>query len=375
MNLKLSARQELRLKLEERLEQKLKIQIKQVITLQQYLAQEDIIQSLMQYADDHNIWVEFKKSGFQFNYANIPYIMAKPIADITGPGFAHCHYNPFQGKTMGDWTLFVVSDIPGKELSKPLIQGIDSSWSLADFVAIHERGEELSLGNHFFASKLEFAYVQSAKKMNQYVQFIDGHYPTKFIDLTQQVDFPILPEELLSMLAKQGKKNVQELDISEKLMDNYPLPTVVLKKMYSYDNITQAVDKFIKDFVGQTQKILYDEKIRTPNITPERVAEIINDMYRVTLTSIPQEGIRVISRNKINETLITCHKDLNYESMRLCERSISMIDSLDEAYRLALEGKKLVTANLTVEDDIIRSDQDINSHSRAIITSEQKYNV
>ena len=136
--LRTEQRLEHKLRLEQKLEQMLQHQLNPKVILAQYLEQEDFIKGLIRWADDNNSWVNFDKDGFDFRYAVLPYEIAKPIADQYGPGFAHCLYNPFEGRVRGQWNLFVVRDM------------IDPNFE--DFVALHERGEELSLGNHYFSS-------------------------------------------------------------------------------------------------------------------------------------------------------------------------------------------------------------------------------
>ena len=83
-----SLRQKQRLKLEQTLEQQLAQQQTMCMGLQQYLDQEEFIQELIQWTNENDAWVEFNRLGFNFRFANVPYLRAAPIADTTGPGFA-----------------------------------------------------------------------------------------------------------------------------------------------------------------------------------------------------------------------------------------------------------------------------------------------
>ena len=128
--------------------------------------------------------------------------------------------------------------------------------SSVELVAIHERGEELSLGNHYFATQLEFAYAQHSKNLKRHVDWIDTRFPSKFADLTQKVMFPILPEDLLEDLQAQGKRNASELEVAEKLITHYPLPFMLLKKMHEYSRATETVCKRLQIYLGLTQHAL-----------------------------------------------------------------------------------------------------------------------
>ena len=190
MSTSMSLRMDMRPMLVQKLEQRIEQSIDMAITLTQYLAREEIVQGLIRYADENKTWVDVDKDGFQYTFANVPYGLAKPLARRLGPGFAHCLYDPFEGRVKGEWTLFVVGDMyPEMPANVP-------------FISIHERGEEISLGDHYFASQLEFAQVAKEAEEVGYGKFINTHHPSKFVDLTQKINFPILPKELVSTFKK-----------------------------------------------------------------------------------------------------------------------------------------------------------------------------
>jgi hypothetical protein len=335
--LRTEMRQEQRMQLEQRLQQKLSQQLNLQMTLGQYLLHEDIITGLIHWADGNNGWARFRKGGFDFTYARVPHSVAAPIADIAGPGFAHCQYNPFEGRAMGDWTVFVVSDMVPRELE--------------DFVAIHERGEEISHGNHFFASQLEFAYVSERGKLRKHIAWIDEAYPSKFIDLTQKVLFPILPQELLDFLTKEGKRNKEEIARAEELMKKHPLPSIVLKLMDKYESATAKVCEAIRQGVGIAQHKLYLlSQGTTSYVPPEAAADAVNSLLTRILQSIPPEEARVISRAKADFQMNDFDKTVRPDAYKICQRHLTIPTEFGPAYKAAINSRRLVTVMETSED-------------------------
>lgn len=329
-------RLEQRLALEQKLEARLSQQISLKISLSKYLAQEDFIKRLINWASENNTWRNFKKQGFDFNYAAVPYNLAKPIADAFGCGFAHCMYNLFEAilfdrkaaMARGDWVLFVVEDLLPKK-------------NLIDNIAIHERGEELSLGNHYFASKLEFAFAQKNKGVREHVKFIDTKYPSKFVDLTQKVLFPVLPDELVDLLNQSGKRNQAELTLAEEMISKYPLPVSVLKKMDKYSDITQAICEKIRNCIGPTQGAIYRLTGGVSYGPPEDIAQVIHDKLYELLKSIAPAEARVASRASINEKLREYAELVRHNLYDILNAHIILPATFDEAYNKAMNGEML----------------------------------
>jgi hypothetical protein len=339
------------LELEQKLEQKLEQQAKLEITLEQYLTREDFIHGLIRYADENKTWAKFDKDGFNFVYAELPYSIAAPIADNCGPGFSHCMYDSFEalfsGKKValakGDWTLFVVKD----QIPK----------NLADFVALHERGEELSKGNHYFATQLEFADVGKKGKLNEYVKWIDKTMPSKFIDLTQKVLYPILPEDLREYLESERKGNgqkEQELATAEKMIGQYPLKSKVLKLMDKYGKITENVVDIIKKQVGPVQNTVHNLLYKRNDVlavkATEDAADAVNQAMYQILNSIKHEDARVVSRAKVNEILEEFSKLVGGEVQHYTQRHIIIPASFDLAYKDFVNNRTLVVPKYKPED-------------------------
>jgi len=344
---RMEMRQEMtqRMALEQLLEQKLEQQLLIKMTLEQHLEKEKLVEGFIRWANEHDSWVDYDKDGFRFRYARLPYKIAKPIADKAGPGFVHCHYNPFEGRASGEWTIFVVPNlIPEK---------------FEDFVAIHERGEEISLANHYFASQLEFALSSSRRKTMDYTGFIDAHYPGKFVDLTQEVHFPILPEELVDFLNEQGKRNEKELEIAERLIEKFPLPTAVLRLMKRYETATEQIEKRLYRELGILQNTLWGlvEQAQTIGAytSPEKAAYVLDRKFRKTLLGITEEDIRGVSPGRVNGAMRILGEQIKdyfrkVISVGSVPKNISIPYNFFEAREAAQQNKRVIATISRVED-------------------------
>ena len=351
--------QDQRLELEQTLQEKLEQQLECKLTLKQYIEKEDEVQKLIRWVDEHKAWVNFNKEGFNFTYGALPYKLVKHIADKAGFGFAHCMYNPFEalffGKKValskGDWTLFVVKDKIPEDLQ--------------ELVAIHERGEEISLGDHYFASQLEFALTGKQRKVRRYVSFVDENYPNKFVDLTQRVNFPILPEELVEYLTQQGKRNEQELERTEELIEQHPIPTTALRKMSKYEGITQEVCELLRKNIAFAQRIVYSESSNAFT-SPETLANLVDEVLVSTLRSIPEDKARVVSRARVNEELRYFDELVSKNVVRIARRNLDIPADFKSAYEDARKGERLVTVHYTVEDRARMKGEEFRGYSLAV---------
>jgi len=326
-----------RMKLEQTLEQRLEMQMKQEMTLNQYLKQEDLTNYLITWATDNNAWTEFNKDGFNFQFAKVPYKLAKPIVDESGPGFAHCQYNYWEAlfngikiaKAKGDWTIFTVQDMFPEKISD----------STQENIALHERGEELSLGDHYFASQLEFAYASKNRKTKEHIKFVDKNYPQKFVDLTQKVLFPILPEELIEFLKNKQVKE-PELQTAQRLIEKNPIPTSVLQKMCKYHCWTSMLYSAIKDIAGPLQyEISTAPEYENKNQLIERVNNYLNKEFK----TINPDWIKVTSPYRLKERWdnLTKNTDQTFYRKTIEQSHLDFPRTFHDAYRMFKDNKPI----------------------------------
>lgn len=353
-------RKEQRMALEQKLEARLQMQCRQEMRLAQYMMHEDIITGFIRWATKHKSWVNFDKEGFNFKYAALPYCIAQPIADRVGFGFAHCMYNSFEALisgekvalAQGDWTLFVVTDMIPK--------------NLVDYVAIHERGEELSLGNHYFASQLEFTLPKKNGRLTPYVKFIDEKAPSKFIDLTQEVLFPVLPQELIDFLQSQGKRHPQEMERAEYLIDKYPLPSTVLRLMDKYAGISDKFCELLHKASGETQRNVYQSLLPGKIASPQEVADLISSALTKILTTLEPHEARVVSRAQANKQIREFEEVVLERIYPRIRRHIKIETDFAVAYKKAINGEKLAVVQKTTEDKLYKQEGEIKDYASAI---------
>jgi hypothetical protein len=342
MEQSMSQRMDQRMELEQRLEMKLEHQQTRIQTLQQYLEQEDVMTGLARWADEHDRWVTFDKAGFNFVYAALPYSVAKPVADKCGPGFAHCFHNGEGFYKRGQWRLFVVTDMLPPEF--------------VDFVAIHERGEQLSFANHFWASRLEFAHVKQQDKVRSYARWIDEKYPRKFNDLTQEVLFPILPDDLAEELRAEAPREVDECRHAEDLIQRYGIPTLVLRHIDRYERATQRAMDSIADLVGPTQYEIHERCHNARTLTSYELSKlfagIMDSRVRGALLSLNPKTVKGLCRVRLNEQLERYFSNVRdgIHSDDTSRMHVQVEQDFDIAYKNALAGKNVVSQFLTAEE-------------------------
>lgn len=322
MNLGMSLNQRIepRVELEQRLEEKLAQKAQTVMALKQHLEIEHWVRGLIQWVDEHKRWQNFDKWGFKFQYGLIP----SKMTPYKMAGFAHCFHDPFEalfGKiNRGDWTLFVVEDLAPPEFR--------------DDVALHERGEEISLGNHYFASQLEFAGVKKGRKTGKYIQWIDAQYPTKFVDLTENV-CSVLPEELRAELEQKGQEN-KETYLAQDMIDKYPLPTKVLELVLKYDDMNKDVEEMVIGCVGPCQQAIYSAS------TIDEAVRAVNGIIVPKLQRISDKQARVLVPARMNAALDLPLKALREYFIQVTGKPLNLTNDFFTLYNLAKERKQIV---------------------------------
>ncbi len=321
LNQKLEQRLELEQKLEQKVEQNQ--QLIQKVSLELYLEVEEFMKGLIRKVEDENSWKNFDKHGFQFEYAAVKYADVQHIVDVTGPGFAHCQYNAFEGIARGEWTLFVVTDMIPKEFEQ--------------YVALHERGEQLSLGNHYFASKLEFAAVKKDFMIKKYASWIDRTAPTKFTDLTIPVVFPLIPEDFLDELREMGN-NVDEQRYAENFIEENPLPELIMKKTLEYEQINRNLISAMIKIVGPSQQAIYasGSKSRDPNLALLQIQNII----RKKVLTLHPKLLKVYSNKLVEEDFRQVFNIIRESYIKEYDCALHMrADSIKETLGLIRENK------------------------------------
>jgi hypothetical protein len=322
-------------KLEQRIEQRLSQIHETRLTLEQHLAKEELVDGMLEWAYNHDSFAAFDKAGFKFQYARLPYEIAKPIAEVCGVGFAHCRYNPWEAlingakvaKACGEWTLFVVNDrIP---------EGLEEN------VAIHERGEQLSAGDHFFASRLESAFAIQQRTIRHHIRFLDEEHPSKFLDMTKPSD---IPKELKELLEQVHGDSVSELETAQRLMEQFPLPYLMVQKIARYDRAAEEVAESLRIKMGEAQNGIYHlQHLGGTPAVMEKIRRIADAHLRRALKSIsPQESRAVVNEDLVNEIYFKYGSIVNHGLRASCGKSLVLPPTFYIASQIARTKEPLV---------------------------------
>lgn len=241
--LSVSTSLELRMNMECLLEQSLVIVQKQMMGLALYQKREDELVALYKKALARGDVRLYDKHGFKFEIA---LVLEKEVpAEILrecGPAFSHVLYSGFEALLLGhkkalsrgSWLLFAVIDyknVPEKYL---------------EYWAIHERGEQITLGNHNLATKLEFNIAAKEKTLRNYVKWLEENEPDHLANVfayQMHLDLPDDDEFRELLTASLQSEEIQHL---RNVIEETQWPYLVLQKLSLFDKINMRIDKEIR---------------------------------------------------------------------------------------------------------------------------------
>ncbi len=231
MSLRLSPALTLRHALESRLEQSLFIRQTQRLELRLYLKREEELTKLYRKALERRQVKLYDKHGMKFEFALVPAKDVPQECKACGHAFSHCLYNALEAflfgtryaLSRGSWLLFVVYDM--YPTAKP---------SYLEYAAVHERGEQVTLGDHNLASKLEFAIAREEGKLLEYMDWLEESCPAKFADIFSYQTHLELPaadefQEVLELSA-----STEEAAKVKALIEDFEWPMRILQKLEHY---------------------------------------------------------------------------------------------------------------------------------------------
>ena len=220
-----------RQKLEARLEQTLTIHQSLALTLEQYLAQEDLVTGLYKKALKEDRVGLYKGHGMEFEVACVSVEELPERLRRYGMAFSHCLYNVFDefiggtkyALSRGSWLLFVVYDMhPG------------TTTDYLGYAAVHERGEQVTLGDHNRASLLEFAVARAEKKLKAYMRWLEKHCPEKFADVFEYHTHLDFPDDAGFRAAVEAMAETDEARAVLDLIERFEWPISLLRKLEAY---------------------------------------------------------------------------------------------------------------------------------------------
>lgn len=219
-----------------------------------YLRREDGLTQLWLSAAKRKKIAHYEKHGLSFDYARITRkdlekLGLSKVVEECGHAFSHCLYNSFEAlflgqkyaMSKGQWLLFVVEDMVPKEF--------------AEYAAVHERGEQLSIGNHRMACELEFAVAKKEKQLTPLITWLRRHYPRKiYADVGIAV-----PEEDATEFYNVWERGIspQEAAAAKALADGFFWPVSLSRIGDRCRDATDDAESKVSDLYWKCRNKLY----------------------------------------------------------------------------------------------------------------------
>lgn len=233
----------LRESLETSLEQSLLTIQEPKLSLLLYKKREEKLTRLYRQALRNGRVKKYQKHGIDFEYALLNKKDVPLEIEVYGWAFSHCLYNAFDAflfsrayaLSRGSWLLFVVYDalphIPQENI---------------EYGAVHERGEQVTLGDHNLASKLEFSIAKKEKRLTKYMSWIEKNYPQKFADVFSYQTHLQLPASDVFQSILELSISSQEALSTKKLIESFHWPYKVLQRLSLYKKKNEEALRVIR---------------------------------------------------------------------------------------------------------------------------------
>jgi len=242
LSLRVSQSLEQRLEMELALTESLFIVQSLKLELILYKKREDELTKLYKKALEGGMVKLYDKNGMKFEYALISVKDISEDLKFYGFAFSHCLSNSFDalflGKkyamARGSWLLFVVYD---------MYQNIQNSF--IEFAAVHERGEQVTLGDHNLASKLEFAISKKENLLVKYMKWLEEYCPDKFADVFNYQTHLELPSDDKFQEILNSFVSSEEVVKIKEMIEEFEWPHRVIQKLTLYKNNNEKVVEII----------------------------------------------------------------------------------------------------------------------------------
>jgi hypothetical protein len=272
---------ELRQRLEQSLSRELQVTISLKLELKLYRKREEVVTSLYKEALRQGRVKIYNNHGLLFEYA---VVRAKDVPDEikkhSGYAFSHCLYSGFDALifgqkyavSRGSWLLFVIEDLYP-----------DIPAQFLEYGAVHERGEQVTLGDHNLASKLEFAIAKEERVLLEYMDWIEANCPTKFGDIFNYQTHLDLPDtddfqDLLETFASSD-----EAAKIKSMIEGFRWPTSLLQKLNFYKRKNDELVVVISRAWRAAEMVVYEGK-GTLKVLVEEVRRVVAEELAFVVT-------------------------------------------------------------------------------------------
>lgn len=226
------------------LDHSLMVRQKIMIMLELYLKREDELKKLYTKALGRGDVKLYQGHGLKFEYAMVNKgEVPSHILQECGSAFSHVLYNGLEAfffgrkyaMARGSWLLFVVRDY---YLHTPPV--------FLEYWAVHERGEQVTLGNHNLATKLEFSIAAKEKKIRHYIQWLEENSPDHLANVFAYQMHLELPDDQDFQKLLQLSLQTEEVRLIRQYIDEFEWPYSLLQKLTTYDKNNTAITQSLR---------------------------------------------------------------------------------------------------------------------------------
>ncbi len=237
-SLRISQSLQLRETMEIFLYQSLCITQKLRLILALYMKREGELTRLYRRALDKGLVKLYDKHGMKFEFALVSKDDLPECVKSCGMAFSHCVFKGFDALLFGQkyavargsWLLFVVYD---------MYPGIPESY--IEYAAVHERGEQVTLGDHNLASKLEFSIAKIENNLVKYMTWIEEESPVKFADIFNYQTHLELPDSEEFRKDLETFTSFEEAEVVKGMIERFEWPFSLLQKLTLYKKRSDEV--------------------------------------------------------------------------------------------------------------------------------------
>jgi len=244
MGISICLRQTQRLSQLQILRQACRIEIGQTLTIKLLLKRFDCWKALYKKAIEGGKIKRYQKYGLDFEYA---LVAAKDVPDEIranyGWAFSVCTLKGFDAlfagnravRARGEWLLFVIEDMYP-----------DLPARFLEYGAVHERGEQITLGDHNLASKLEFAIANKEGDLEEYIAWFEQNTPAKFADVFNFQMHLEYPDDEEFVLLVKNFCATEEAQKIVRMVKGFRWPPHILEVLLDYKDRNDTVTEMIR---------------------------------------------------------------------------------------------------------------------------------
>ncbi len=284
LSIRISPQLALRQSLEINLGQVISIKPELKISLTLYKEREGICTKLYKDALKKGNVRQYEGHGMTFEFAlvsikDVPEFIYKQC----GHAFSHCLMSGWDAllggqryaRSRGSWLLFVIHDMYPEMPEKAI-----------EYVAVHERGEMVTLGDHNLASKLEFAIAAKENKLRWYMNWIEVNCPASFADVFSYQVHLDLPDTEKMRDALEVFQSSEEAELVLNMIEEFEWPYSVLQRLSKYKKVSDEVAGIISRAISSAESYV-SSSLRVVQITTS-----VDAMVKETLHEIVERGFK-----------------------------------------------------------------------------------